>query len=152
MQFTSASLPHVFCNTGAPAPHKTLMIMEPDQENRKSLQPIILRPTPFHPNVPAWSFLYINKSIYTLCLFNLSVIFMYGSQFFVKNLPYFFLSLYFCATLSMFIKMECLFLVCEWIVQSFIWMVYQIIKKVFLFKTILAIIIVGIPFILFYTF
>lgn len=56
---------------------------------------------PFHPNVPAWSFLYI-PCAFLICL----VIFIYGSVF-VKNLPYFFLSLYFCATVY---QTECLFL------------------------------------------
>lgn len=47
-------------------------------------------------------------------------------SFFVKNLPYFFLSLYFVPLfINVYRDDVSVFRLCEWIVQSFIWMVYQ---------------------------
>lgn len=89
-------------------------------------------------------FIYKYKYIYIPCAFLICLSFIYGSQFFVKNLPYFFLSLYFCATVDRCLsEPECLFLDCvnELFRVLFEW---RLSNKVFLFKNHTAVVITAI--------
>lgn len=82
----------VFRNTGA----HTRPPWSREQDPLQTV--IILKPTPFHPNVPAWSLnIYTNTHIY-IYLYLVPfyfVIFIYES-FFVKNLPYLSVFIFLC--------------------------------------------------------
>lgn len=116
----------IFCNTGGPRATVLHKITWITWNQTKTTDYSQLWDRPHSILMCLHGLFYIYKSIYiyiyTLCLFNLSVIFIFGSQFFVKNLPYFFLSLYFCATVCQ--RGASVFRQCV-NVQSFIWMVYQ---------------------------